>query len=143
RDPGHSGYIQNNGSSYVLLRPGTQGGLVTGAFEPQPNPAFNGRGDSLSGKIFAPQPFEAINFGASTQSVDPQTHKSVPAPSISVSGGKLSGNLSAISVSWNKQQFNQGSLKPGGGLSGQTTAVSGTYNAKTHHYTLTWTSQIV
>ena len=143
RTPGHSGYVQNDGSSYIPLRPGTEGGLVTGAFEPQPSPAFNGRGDSLSGKIFAPQPFEAVNFGASTQSIDPQTHKSVPAPTITVSGGKLSGNLSAISVSWNKQQFNQGSPKPGGGYSGQTTAVTGTYNARTHHYTLTWTSQIV
>jgi hypothetical protein len=116
---------------------------VTGAFQPQPSPAFNSRGDSLSNKIFAPQPFESVNFGASTQRVDPQTHKTVPAPSIIVTAGKLSGNLSAISVSWNKQQFNQGSPKPGGRYSGHTTRVTGSYNAKTHHYTLNWHSQIV
>lgn len=137
------GYVPNGGSTYILLRPGTQGGLRTGSYQPQPSPAFNGRGDSLAKDIFQPQPFENVNFGASTQRTDPQTGKTVPAPSITVSSGRLSGNVSAFSVSWNKQQFNQGSPKPGGSYPGRTTKVSGTYNASTHHFTLTWKSRIV
>jgi hypothetical protein len=137
------GYVPNGGSTYILLRPGTDGGLRTGAYQPQPSPAFNGRGDSLANKIFQPQPFENVNFGASTQATDPQTKHAVPTPSIFRSGTQLSGNLSAFSVSWNKQQFNQGSPKPNGSYPGRTTKVSGTYNATTHHYTLIWRSRIV
>jgi hypothetical protein len=59
------------------------------------------------------------------------------------SGTQLSGNLSAFSVSWNNQQFNQGSPKPGGSYPGSTKRVSGTYNPTTHRYTLTWRSLIV
>ena len=53
------------------------------------------------------------------------------APSISVSGGRLSGQVRGFTAEWNKLSFPQGSSN-----------VSGTYNAKTHAYVLTWTSKI-
>jgi hypothetical protein len=58
-------------------------------------------------------------------------------------GGKLSGDLAAFDATWNKQAFNQGSPKPDGSRPGNTGAVSGTYDAATGAYSLTWTSQIV
>jgi hypothetical protein len=129
--------------SYTLAVPGTQGGLVTGKYQPNPTPAFNAQGGALVNSIVQPQSFTAIDFSIATNKVDPQTGKSVPAPSLSVAGGKISGQLESWSASWNKLYFNQGSPKPGGAKPGLTAPVTGTYNAKTHAFLLTWTSQVV
>jgi hypothetical protein len=51
--------------------------------------------------------------------------------------------LQAFGVSWNKQEFNQGSPKPDGSSPGNTTPVTGTYNAATGTYVLQWSSQVV
>jgi len=67
----------------------------------------------------------------------------VPAPSIAANGTALSGNLESFGVSWNNQEFNQGSPKPGGSTPGNTTPVVGTYNPSTGSYTLQWSSQVV
>ena len=90
-----------------------------------------------------PQSFTAIDFSIATNKVDPQTGDRVPAPSLSVDGWKLSGQIEAWSASWNKLYFNQGSPKPGGAEPGLTAPVTGTYNAKTHAFVLSWTSQVV
>ena len=58
-------------------------------------------------------------------------------------GGKLSGNLEALSAAWRRVFINQGSPKPRGRRPGLTQPVSGTYNARTRSFVLTWTSQIV
>jgi hypothetical protein len=141
-------YIPNSSSSasdltYTLLSPGSQGGLVTGSYQPAPSPAFDGTGNALSARIIRPTPFEAINFSVETQTPDAQTATSVPAPSISTSGGHLTGNLEAFSASWNNNYFNQGSPKPGGTFPDLTAGPTGTYNSTTGAYTLTWTSAIV
>jgi hypothetical protein len=130
-------------TTYTLLNPGTDGGLRTGGFQPAPSPAFNATGDALANRIIAPQRFAFIQYSAQTSAVDPQTGATVPAPSISVADGKLSGQLQAFSAQWNKQNFNVGSPKPDGSLPGLTSPVSGTYDAETKAYTLEWTSQIV
>jgi hypothetical protein len=142
------GYFGNTsskvqGGTYTLLSPGTAKGLTTGAYQPQPSPAFASNGDSLAAKLIAPTAFEGVKFSASTQKVDPQTGTKVPVPTITVSGHKLSGDLSAFAASWNNQNFNQGSPKPNGAYPGRTTKVTGTYNPSTHTYTLSWKSQIV
>ena len=129
--------------SYTLAVPGTQGGLVTGTYQPNPNPAFTVQGGALASGIVQPQSFTAIDFSIATNKVDPQTGDHVPPPSLSVAGGKISGQLEAWSASWNKLYFNQGSPKPGGARPGLTTPVTGTYNAKTHAFLLSWTSQVV
>jgi hypothetical protein len=59
------------------------------------------------------------------------------------SGGQLSGDLRAFAASWNRQHFNQGAPKPDGSTPGITSGPSGTYDASTRRFTLTWTSQIV
>ncbi|HEY0343000.1 MAG TPA: hypothetical protein VGC59_00030 [Solirubrobacteraceae bacterium] len=131
-------------TTYTLLRPGTDGGLRTGTYQPAPSPPFSGSGDALANRIIAPQRFALIQYSVQTSPKDPQTGADVPAPSISVSpDGKLSGQLQAFAAQWNKQHFNVGSPKPDGSFPGLTTPVTGTYDAATKAYTLDWTSQIV
>jgi len=129
--------------TFTLATPGTDGGFTTGAYQPDPSPAFTSTGSSLAGRIVAPQSFTAIDFGISTNPVDPQTHASVPAPSISVLDGVLSGQTEAWSASWNNQYFNQGSPKPDGSRPGLTSPVTGTYDPATKAFVLTWASEVV
>ena len=56
---------------------------------------------------------------------------------------RLSGQIESWSAAWNKQYFNQGSPKPDGTSPGLTAPVSGTYDAATGAYVLTWASQVV
>jgi hypothetical protein len=141
-------YFSNSDSScsdnsYTPLGPGAAGGLVTGSYQPQPSPAFDGSGNALANQITAPVAFEGVRFATATNSVDPQTGLHVPTPSVVANGSALSGNLQSFGVSWNNQEFNQGSPKPDGSSPGNTAPVTGTYNASTGAYTLQWSSQIV
>jgi len=143
-----SNYITNASSSasdqtYTLLSPGTAGGLTTGSYQPAPSPAFDGSGNALANSIVQPTGFFGVNFSIETETPDAQTATAVVAPSISSTKGALSGNVQALSASWNGQYFNQGSPKPDGTYPAPTTAVSGTYNATTGAYSLTWASLIV
>jgi hypothetical protein len=141
-------YFSNSDSgcsdnSYTPLAPGSSGGLVTGSYQPQPSPAFDGQGNALSSQVTAPVAFEGVKFSVATNPVDPQTGLHVPAPSITLSGTSLSGNVQSFGVSWNNQEFNQGSPKPDGSTPGNTTPVVGTYNPSSGAYTLQWSSQVV
>jgi hypothetical protein len=129
--------------TYTLVKPGTSGGLKTGGFQPAPTPTFDAKGNSRATSIIAPQRFAQLAFGLSTSSRDPVSGKSVPAPSIQVANGKLTGQVEALVASWNKLYFNQGSPKPGGTKPGLTSSVTGTYNAKTRAFVLEWASAIV
>jgi len=129
--------------SYTLATPGTAGGLRTGKYQPAPTPAFSATGSALADSIIQPQSFTAINFSIATSSTDPESGTAVPVPVIKVKNGKLSGQVEAWTADWNNLYFNQGSPKPGGTSPGLTEPVSGTYNAKTHAFTLIWASQVV
>src|SRR4051812_17283624 len=140
-------YVSNNDSScsdhsFTLLTPGTDGGLVTGDYQPEPNPAFDGNGNSLASRISKPVRFSGVDFSTSTNAKDPQTAAAVPAPSVSVQDGKLTGDLRAFAASWNRQEFNQGAPKPDGSTPGNTTVASGTYDAASGAFSFTWASQI-
>ena len=145
---GSGPFVSNVSSSasddtYTFLSPGTDGGLKTGAFQPQPSPAFDALGNSLAGRIVDPTPFFAIDFAVSTSSPDPQTGSSVPAPALSYDGkGNISGNVRAFGAAWNNQQFNQGSPKPDGTTPGLTAGPTGHYDPDTGAYTLDWSSHI-
>lgn len=129
--------------SYTVLRPGTGAGLKTGSFQPNPTPAFDASGNGLADAITAPAAFTAIKFTVSTNSKDPQTKKTAPAPSIMNNGGKLTGSIQAWSAQWNNLYLNQGAPKPDGSTPGLTTAPTGTYDSATGAYELTWASEIV
>jgi hypothetical protein len=115
-------YSSDADKTYTLVSAGTDGGLRTGALQPPPSPAFDAKGNSLAGRIIRPTNFTGISLGLVTVGT---------APSISVSAGRLSGQLTGFTAEWNKLSFKQGSSD-----------VSGTYNAKTHAYVLTWKSVI-
>jgi hypothetical protein len=117
--------------TYTPVKPGTDGGLVTGTYQPSPSSAFDAKGNARAKRITLPAPFAQIAFGLATLAKDPTTGKAWPAPSITVTGTKLSGQVSALYAEWNKLYFSQGS-----------TAVSGTYDATTGAFTLTWSSKI-
>jgi hypothetical protein len=140
-------YVSNNDSTcsdrtYTPLAPGRDGGLVTGSYQPEPNPAFDGNGNSLAGRITKPALFYGVGFSTSTNPTDPQTTTRVSTPTISVVNGKLTGDLRAFAASWNRQEFNQGAPKPDGSSPGNTSAPTGSYNSATGAFTLEWASQI-
>ena len=78
-----------------------------------------------------------------TQASDPQTGQADPIPQIYDDNGTLNGQVMAWAAQWNGQSFNQGSPKPDGTSPAPTTAVSGTYDASSGAFTLTWRSRIV
>ena len=130
--------------TYSALVPGTDGGLTTGKYQPEPDPPFDAGKNGLASKVTQPTKFFAVGFAMSTNQKDPQTSTDAPAPSITAdASGALTGNLSAVGVAWNGLQFNQGSPKPDGSHPGSTKDLSGTYDAKTGAFTMEWSSQIV
>ncbi|WP_370248811.1 hypothetical protein [Nocardioides sp.] len=129
--------------SITPIAPGTDGGLVTGGYQPSPDPAFDDQGNAQADGITAPAGFAAIQFGLSTQETDPQTGTEVPAPEILAADGELSGQITAWSASWNSLYFNQGSPKPDGSSPGLTAPVSGTYDEETGRFVLEWASAVV
>jgi hypothetical protein len=143
-----NGPFVSNGDStcadktYTLLAPGSDGGVITGAYQPAPSPAFDGQGNSQANRIVVPALFFGVRFGLSTDPTDRQTGTPVPALSVQADGGKLTGDLRAWEATWNKQDFNQGSPKPDGSTPKLTTPAHGTYDATTGAFVLEWTSTI-
>jgi hypothetical protein len=159
-----------DGGQVTLLKAGTSGGLRTAGYQSQPTPAFDAGGQSLADAITTPTKFFGVKFSISTNQIDPQTKAKVAPPTVTEKDGKLSAELSSWSASWNNQNFNQGAPKPvpntGAKAPGQEKAEKvwdwvagkyldaapkptvngenaiGTYDAKTHAFTLEWTSHI-
>lgn len=136
------------------LRPGTDGGLRTDAFQEQPVPAFANvnpvSGGALASRIVLPQTFFGIDFSIvtdavarSTQNDGSQTTESAPLPEIFAKDGRLYGQTTAWTAQWNGLNFNQGSPKPDGTRPAGTIPVDGTYDATTKRFVLTWRSLIV
>ncbi|HRC50712.1 MAG TPA: hypothetical protein PK331_07290, partial [Gordonia sp. (in: high G+C Gram-positive bacteria)] len=125
------------------LAPGSAGGLRSGGFQPQPAAAFDAGGNALSGSVTQPVKFYGVGFATATNPVDPQTRRPAALPVLYNDNGDITGDLSAFGVTWNKQVFNQGAPKPGGGMPGKTSPVRGKYNPQTGDYAIEWTSQIV
>jgi hypothetical protein len=130
-------------TTYSALAPGDHG-LITGEYQPQPDPPFDDGQNGVASDITAPTKFFAVEFALSTNPTDPQTGSDVSAPTItSDASGNLSSDLRALSVAWNGQQFNQGSPKPDDSHPGNTVDPTGTYDPETGAYVLDWSSQIV
>jgi hypothetical protein len=160
-----------DGGRATLLQPGTSGGLRTGGYQSQPDPAFDTGGNSRADAIVTPTQFFGVRFSISTNEVDPQTKTKVPPPAVYLQGGKLTADLAAWAASWNHQNFNQGAPKPVSSTQAKAlgqqqvervfdyvsqkyldaapkptvtgSGATGTYNAKTGAFVLQWTSAIV
>ncbi|HWH31604.1 MAG TPA: hypothetical protein VNU01_02925, partial [Egibacteraceae bacterium] len=146
--PASGPFVENADSpcadkTYTPLRPGTDGGLVSGSHQPQPSAPFDGTGNGTAARIVRPQRFFGVDFAVATNPTDPQSGTDTPAPVIRRDGSTLSGDLRAYAVAWNRQHFNQGAPKPDGSTPGQTTLPSGTIDASTKAYRLEWASTIV
>jgi hypothetical protein len=130
---------------FTTFTPGVDGGLSTVAYEPAPSPAFaNGTsGNALADDIVQPVGFEGTNFSIETNPTDAETGQADPVPQVYNDDGKLSGQMTAWVAQWNGQSFNQGTPKPDGTSPAPTTALSGTYDAATGAFVLTWQSRIV
>lgn len=140
-------YLQNSDSrcsdqTVTPLSAGSDGGLVSGSYQPQPAAAFDGAGNAVSGRVTTLVRFYGVDFATATNATDPQTGTGAGLPQIYSDGGHLSGDLSSLGVTWNNQLFNQGSPKPGGGLPGKTSPISGSIDG-TGNFVIEWTSQIV
>jgi hypothetical protein len=134
---------------YTPLSPGADGGLETFAYQEPPVPAFadGDVGGALANAIVQPQDFFEVNFSIVTAPTDPQEGLPDPLPQIVDTNGQLSGQITAWDAQWNGSSFNQGAPKANGTLAadgrGSTTLPTGTYDAATGHYVLTWTSVII
>ena len=135
-EDGHGNYIPNADSAcvditYSGLTAGTNGGLVTGAYQEAPDPAFDEAGNATADAIFAPVPFFAVAFAGATDSAETM-------PMLTATEGVLTGDLSAFTAYYGGGSFNQGAPKPDG--TGE--APMGTIDTETGAYVLDWTSLI-
>jgi hypothetical protein len=126
---------------YTPLSPGTDGGLETFAYQEPP------AGNTLANGIVQPQAFMEIDFTIVTAPTDLQEGLADPLPVIVDTNGELSGQITDWEAQWNSLSFNQGAPKANGTLPGpegrSTTLPTGSYDAATGHYVLTWTSLII
>jgi hypothetical protein len=129
--------------TYTLMRPGSDGGLQLGRYQPPPSTAFSASGNALAHRITKPETFASIQYSISTAKVDAQTGQPVSGPTLTLRANKLTGNLGAWTAEWNKIYFNQGSPKPGGQYPGLTQPVIGSYNRKTGAFAIIWRSAII
>jgi hypothetical protein len=142
-------WVSNNDSvcadkTYTDLTPGSDGGLSTTGFQPQPGTPFDVTGSGTADRIVQPKGFFGTKFAAATNQQDPQTNSPTTVPEVVVDGtGKLSGNVSAYAAAWNNQHFNQGAPKPDGSKPGLTSGPDGTLDPATKKFTLEWTTTIV
>jgi hypothetical protein len=129
-------YIPNADSAcvdvtYSGLTAGTDGGLVTGAYQEAPDPAFDAAGNATAEAIFAPVTFFAVAFAGATDSAEAM-------PMLTATDGVLTGDLSAFTAYYGGGSFNQGAPKP----DGTGDAPMGTIDPETGGYVLDWTSLI-
>ena len=113
-------YSKAANKTYTTFQPGSAGGIRTGTAQAAPSPAFDAHGDSLANSIIAPTNFTGIRFGVVT----------TVAPTFTVTGNRLVARLRHLYAEWNRQVFQQGAI------------VTGTYDSRTHHYSLSWRTKV-
>ncbi len=122
--------------SFTPLLPGSDGGFVSGGFQPAPVPPFDADGNGLAQSVTAPTPFFGVAFAVSSEDEG-------AAPLITATDGTLTGELSGWTANYANLVFGQGTPKPDGSLPGLTSELSGTIDPATGAYVLDWASQIV
>lgn len=129
-------------TTYTALEAGSDGGLVSGSFQPASDPAFDDAGNATSGSIIAPVTFFGLDFAVASDETDAQSGTTVEAPVLIATDGELSGDLAAIAAYYGGEVFNQGAPKPGGENPGLTSGPTGTIDPETGAFVLDWVSQI-
>jgi hypothetical protein len=137
-----------DGGDYTLMTSGTQGGLKTGVFQPNPTPTFDANGNSLANAIVQPVSFLGSAFGIATMAQNEQDNPNGPAvfpvPTVILnSNDTLSANVSSVVVTYNGNPNSTCASGDGDGcFAVGSTDATGTYNPTTHAYTLAWQSTI-
>jgi hypothetical protein len=128
---------------YTPLRPGTDGGVETGAFQDGPSPLFDARRNSRAGAIIAPTEFDGFRLGFATSEYDEQDSPAgqpafVP-PVAVVTGSHLTVDLRSLVLSYAgrpsstcRQAFGLGCWQLG------SRSATGSYDPTTHRYSITW-----
>lgn len=129
-------------TTYTALEAGSDGGLVSGSYQPAADPAFDAEGNATSGSIIAPVTFFGLDFAVASDETDAQTGDAADAPVIVATDGELSGDLTAIAAYYGGEVFNQGAPTPSGENPGLTAGPTGTIDPETGEFVLEWTSQI-
>lgn len=142
-------FVGNNDSACTAdknvtpLIPGSDGGLLAGEYQPHPSPAFDESGNASASRIIQPATWFGVRFSLATNPKDPQTGLDVPAPNIRVNEGRLTGDIRSFAAAWNGQHFNQGTPKPDGSRSGNTSELTGRYDDSAKTFIIEWMTQIV
>jgi len=130
--------------AYTPLAPGTDGGVVTGTFQPNPVPTFGPDRNSHAARIVAPVSFQGFKLGMATTAADAQHGPGGPAtmtaPSATIDGhGHLHLDLRSLDISYGGAPASTCAQSLAGGCwdlgSG---AVTGTYDAATGAFTAEW-----
>ena len=122
-------------TTYSVLNAGSDGGLMIGADQWAPDPAFDAEGNGLATSIIEPVTFFGVDFAAAA--ID-----DLPGVTVSATDGVLSGQTTGFTAYYGGEPFNQGAPKPEGETVGLTTDPTGTIDAETGAYILEWQSQI-
>lgn len=135
--------------SFTLLRPGSDGGLITGRHQEPSDPLYDDSG-VLTQSIAQRELFFGQYFTVFTTARELRYNGDVavpagsPVPEIFYKDGRLYGQTTAFTANWSQTGiFAQGSPKADGSLPGDTKPVEGTYDPATRRYSLHWASQIV
>lgn len=122
---------------------GTDGGLITGVYQPDPPPTTDTNDITYASTINDPNSFLFFGFASavSTNEIDPVDGVSTyPVPSIVSRGdGTLTADLSSWDWWWGATHTNQGAPR----VSTGNPAPTGTYDPASGAYTLSWNSLIV
>jgi hypothetical protein len=128
---------------YTLLRPGTDGGLVTGEFQDITGVTFDRQGNSRADRIITPTRFDRLRLGFATNTRDEQDAASgapaFPRPAAIVSGTALRVDLRSLVVSYGGNANTTCATSFGLGCweLGSENA-TGTYNRTNGHYSISW-----
>jgi hypothetical protein len=131
--------------AYTLLKPGTDGGLITGEFQQVGGATFDRHGNSRDDRVLLPVRFGKFRVGFGTDSHDeqdaPNGAPAYPDPSAIVEGTALRIDLRSLVVSYAGAPGSSCDTTYGVGcweLGSENAA--GTYDAATGHYSIQWFS---
>ncbi|HEX3707163.1 MAG TPA: hypothetical protein VHV76_11075 [Mycobacteriales bacterium] len=131
--------------AYTLLRPGADGGLVTGEFQDVSGAAFDSHGNGRANRIVVPTAFGSRRFGIATNTHDQQGaangQPAYPRPAAIATGSSLRVDLRSLVITYGgpasstcEQAFGVGCWELG------SENATGTYDATSAHYLINWFS---
>jgi hypothetical protein len=128
---------------YTVLLPGTEKGIESGQFQPNPTPTFDAHNNSLADDVIKPVSFRGYNLGIATNPQDVQDAPSGPAafspPRATVRGTKLVIDLRSLNITYGGPANSTCASSSGYGCWNLgSKEASGTYDSATHQFVVQW-----